>query len=766
MCWSSLPLSHAQPGTAAPEPAVEVLVLEVILNDQPLTPTRPVLRRAGRLLFNRADLRAWRLALPAQAALRYRGEEYDDLGPAAESAGALDEGTQTARLTLPAQAFEASRLSAAADGPPLLSPAVPGAFLNYELAVERSRRGSSHGALVEGVVTADWGLASTSAVLGRPGGEGPGSLRLDSALRRDDPQQMTRLTVGDAITQNVGWSTPMRFGGVQFGTDFGLRPGFVRYPTPSLAGGSGLPSTLEAYVNDTLRYQGRVDAGPFALDNVPVLTGAGEMRFVVRDALGVQRSVVTPYYVSSALLRPGLSEWSVELGWNRRNYALASFDYGKPFAAGTWRRGLDPTTTVEIHGQANARGRTAGAGVLWVWAPWGEFGLHGAASDGTQGRGSLWRASFAHIAPGWSVSASRQAASRGFMQLAWQEARSHVRTQDQLFAGVALGQWGSVGAGFTGMRYDTGEAVRVVSLNWSIAVGSRGFLNTYLARTHTPAGRTTTAGLTLSFAFGERGSASVGVQQQNGRHSVLADVQQTPPPDRGVGWRVSASRGETDRSHAEWTWRTPAATLVAQAADVEGSTHARLLASGSLGLAGGTWFAANRSDDAYALVTVPGAAGITVLRENQPVAVTDAGGRAFVPGLRAYEPNRLAIDHTQLPIGAGLSEDTQVVVPRFKGVARATFEVRRALRRLLVLHDPHGMPMPPGTELADELAQTTLLVGYGGQVELEDPRPGQRWHAGWQGRRCAFTLPADIREDDGTTPPTLRCEVAPQHTPP
>ncbi len=740
--WLGLRVACAQ--TAPVEPAdVQPAILDVRINGLTQPAPRPLLRRGTQLLASEPDFAAWRLVRPATAALRREGTDYYDLRALPGAQLQLDEGAQRVDLSVPAEAFTIGTVHAHAGDRPPLSASAFGAFLNYDLALQHDREGTRASGYFDAAASADWGMVGTSVVAGQSAFGGRGTTRLDSYFRRDDPARLTRLTVGDTVTQAAAWSTPFRFGGVQFGTRFGLQPGFISYPMPSLRGGAAVPSAVEVYVNDTLRYQRRVDAGPFAISDVPVLTGAGEMRFAVTDALGVQRMVTTPYYVSSNLLRAGLSDYSLEAGWTRLRYGERSFDYGPPFVAGTWRHGVNDSVTVEARGEASARSQTAGAGVTWVWGTLGELSLHGAASrskDGDSGR--LWRAAYTRTSDEWNFSVSRQVASRGFTQIAWQDSPVHTDAQTQLFAGRSLGRYGTLGASHTRLRYNTGEHIDVTTASWSIGIGGNAWLGTSVAHTRQDGKPSiTSVGVSLTFTPGERQHATLSVQRQKpGGHSAVAEWVQQPPGDTGWGYRLRAADGENARSEAGVDLRGRYGLLAAEAARAQGQTAVRVRASGAVGLAGGVAFATRPSDDAFALVTVPGAAGVKVYRENQPWTTTDSEGRAVVSGLRAYEPNHISIDNGDLPIEAQVRSDVLRVVPRYKGVAQASFDIARDVMANVTVLLPDGSPLPPGIDVMRPARGTSLLSGFNGLVSVDDPQPNERFEARWKNGHCRFTL--------------------------
>ena len=119
---------------------------------------------------------------------------------------------------------------------------------------------------------------------------------LESTWTRDKPMQLTRLRFGDAISGASSWGGAVRFGGVQWATDFSLQPGFVTSPRPGISGEAALPSTVELYVDNLLRMRREVPSGPFSIQDLPVINGQGDARLVVRDILGREQVITQPFF--------------------------------------------------------------------------------------------------------------------------------------------------------------------------------------------------------------------------------------------------------------------------------------------------------------------------------------------------------------------------------------------------------------------------------------------------------------------------------------
>ena len=63
-----------------------------------------------------------------------------------------------------------------------------------------------------------------------------------------------------------------------------------------MSGEAVLPSTVDLYVDNELRMRREVPSGPFSIQDLPVMTGQGDARLVVRDILGREQVITQPFY--------------------------------------------------------------------------------------------------------------------------------------------------------------------------------------------------------------------------------------------------------------------------------------------------------------------------------------------------------------------------------------------------------------------------------------------------------------------------------------
>jgi outer membrane usher protein len=234
-----------------------------------------------------------------------------------------------------------------------------GVLLNYNLFAQ-SVGGAVAGSAELRYFDRHGTLTSTGSAILR--GERRGYTRYDTSWVRPFQDRLSILQLGDTVAPALGWTRALRLGGVEWRRNFELRPDLVTYPVASLAGSAVVPSSVDLYVNNVRQFSTEVPTGPFVIDQVAGLNGAGQATLVTRDALGRQVSTTLPLYVDTRLLARGLNDYAVSLGALRRDYGQHSFSYGSPAAIASWRHGWRDTVTLEGHAEAGPGLGLLGAG--------------------------------------------------------------------------------------------------------------------------------------------------------------------------------------------------------------------------------------------------------------------------------------------------------------------------------------------------------------------------------------------------------------------
>ncbi|MBB3586804.1 outer membrane usher protein FimD/PapC [Sphingomonas sp. BK481] len=303
-------------GQAAAPADLRLALLAIRINgiDQP-DPVW-VLYDADALYVTGDAARAWRLVLKEDDTRLFEGETYLRLDTAEGLVAGLDDATQTLSITAPAALFMPSSalLSGRTDGP--MTRSGIGGFLNYDLSAQTASGASSLDGLFELGAFSGAGTMGTGFIAGTGNsGDGRRSLvRLDTNWTIDDPARLRSLRIGDGVTRGSTGTGALRFAGLQLATNFATQPGYLTMALPTLNGSAAVPSVVDLYVNNILQNRQTVASGPFALTDVPVVNGSGDIQLVVRDALGRETRVTQSYYAAPQILRRGLHDFSYEIG--------------------------------------------------------------------------------------------------------------------------------------------------------------------------------------------------------------------------------------------------------------------------------------------------------------------------------------------------------------------------------------------------------------------------------------------------------------------
>ncbi|WP_041472500.1 hypothetical protein [Rickettsia rickettsii] len=111
--------------------------------------------------------------------------------------------------------------------------------------------------------------------------------RLDTNWTYENVDKMTNWWVGDnSITKVSSWSNSTRFAGIQYTTNFAVRPNLVTYPLLDFRGKSELPGSIEIFSNSIPIYNAKAHMGDFDITNIPVITGRGDLIVKTQDING------------------------------------------------------------------------------------------------------------------------------------------------------------------------------------------------------------------------------------------------------------------------------------------------------------------------------------------------------------------------------------------------------------------------------------------------------------------------------------------------
>lgn len=622
-----------------------------------------------------------------------------------------------------------------------------GAVLNYLLFgttnadlrnfFSQSYQRSALSAALDGRVFTPYGVLSQSFIASATPEALFGSIRLDTTWTYSDTRTLLTYQAGDFISGGLAWTRPVRLGGFQIQRTFALRPDLVTMPVPQVTGSAVVPSTIDVYLNNVRTFSRDIPAGPFQINNLPMVSGAGTQRIVIRDAQG--REIVTnqPFYASPLLLRPGLFDFSIEAGYRRLYYGIQSNDYDPDIvASSSLRYGLSNTLTVEAHAEGGAKLMNGGIGANVPLLHFGMASLAFAGSADDTGTGLQYAASVELGFKNINFFARSQRATVGYSDIASVYARPLLPLDgiklaslkppsalDQVALTFPLGFNRSVMTlSFTHVQDFTNGRSRILGATYNrpFLFGASLFATVFKDLDGEKA-----FGLFagLSRSFGDISASTNVARGPTGTTAGFDLVKTQPNLDGTYGWRLTDYEGNTPYRSAAISYRAPFARIQATADQFGSDTRAAAEVEGAIAFAGGSVFFTKHIHDAFAVVNA-GVPGVEVFYENRPVGKTGWNGRLLVPDLRAYQNNILAIDPKNLPLDADIRSTKEIVVPALRSGIVVDFGVAaRAQNALLTLRDRTGSHVSAGSQGKLEATGETFVIGYDGKAYLRGLKP-------------------------------------------
>lgn len=518
-------------------------------------------------------------------------------------------------------------------------------------------------------------------------------------------------------------------GGIRIARDYELNPNLVTYPLPEFYGESALPGSVDLIINNQLRWRDQVSSGPFQINMVPYMSGAGVAQVVTTNAQGQQIRQAVNFYVTNELLAPKMMDYDITLGLERKNFGLASNDYeNDPLISASIRYGASRYVTPQFLMQAGDGLYLGGAGFTFLAGSLGVFDIAAAASNYNTAQGVSENGNQASIAYDYSykkigINANylrrygryRDLGSLGNQALA----ASLPDVQMQIAFSLHDNKYGSFNLGYFRIVNKQTENRSVINFSWShyYAKDITTFLNISRTLFDRPEN---SVSFTVSIPFGVRGQASDSARRdaQGDWHNQL-QVMSNAPYNGGLGWGISVDDSSEQNRYATADWRTKYSELSLSAYHSSNQVQYTGALNGALVFMEKNVYATRFVTDSFALVETE-QGNIPVMIGHQLVGRTDAQGKLLVPDLDSYLENRLSIDPMFLPANAIVDSIEQLVTPRRKGGIHVKFPIVFAQSALARVVTPDQQPLPAGAILADKNSDKNFTTGWDGDVYIEN----------------------------------------------
>ena len=595
----------------------------------------------------------------------------------------------------------------------------------------------------------------------------------------DDRERLVRWLVGDRFDSTGPLGGSANLGGFSVSREFGLDPYFVRFPTVGLSGAVLTRSVAEVYVNGQLLRREFLPPGPFELRNLPAPVGSGIAEVILRDAFGRQQVISSPFYFTSSLLRAGVQEWSYDLGFRREQQSTGLGEYGPWAALGRHRVGVtdDLTVGARLEGGADL---VSGGPIATLRLPVGvvELTVAGSRSDTEDG----WAGSLAYnyasrlFSVGWAL----RTFSEHYVTTSLKAPEDRPRLEATALVGFPITARSTVTLQYTHTDFrDAGPQERV-SASVSARLTGRASLFVTASHTRQPQQKPDTSVFTgLTYFLGDSTTATASHEVSRHQNTTAVEAQRSLPLGTGLGYRVRAVRAEQDlpqeegrsggstvdyQGLADLQYQSQYGFYEASYERINGRNSSMLTAAAGLVAIGGGVHLSRPVQDGYALVNVPGVAGVRASLNNQEVGRTDSRGRLLVPNLLPYYGNRLGISDQDIPIDYSIAVTDRLVAPPVKGGSVVTFPARRVQAFVgAVVVETGGRTVTPAYGQLTVTAEGQTYespIGRDGEFYLENlPRGRHAAVVDHKDALCRFTLETPVSAASLVDIGTVRCIV-------
>jgi outer membrane usher protein len=630
-----------------------------------------------------------------------------------------------------------------------------GAYVNYTLGVSTpfsSQDGQATASLlgsVDNVLFSPWGLLISQLGVQLPpvpGSDQPAVARLSTTYEYDDVTAPRAIRLGDVITAPPGWARSNLMGGFQIESDYDLQPETITFPTPQIGSNLSVPSTVSLLVNNAQAYNGNLNAGPFSLVGIPVVTGLNSIVVQTRSPSGQVTTQTVPFYISSTMLKSGLTTYAASIGYLRQNYGTLQDGYSIPATDDTVSHGFSDKYTGTFHLEASPSLALLG-GTIETSGLLGDLSLSLAASTHQGSLGTLASANYTRSGNRLSLAAGATIASPGYFDLAAENGAPFPRLNWYVSMTYSLpDQVGTLNAAYTAqistptsatdndspynyssynLRYQvlTGNSrFFVLSYNKTFLANCSFDVSAFLGQSNTAAGTTNSEGINLSlnFPLGDtpRGSINFGAGS-----SMLPEYGQVfsalPTTQYGYGVQLQNQIGNYGSTYGLFQANTHLSDFSATVSRFDGQESAQLRANGSIAVLDGIHFS-SPTRSAFAVVDV-GYPNVPVSLFNQPVAKTAQNGEAFIPGLTPDYPNLISVDPKDLPLSTTFKTNSISVVPPLYGGTVARFPIKPITDVLIRITQADGtFPAPGSLIYLDGSNVPDTVIGYDGEAMIRN----------------------------------------------
>lgn len=715
--------------------ADETIIVTLTLNQQKKGDFFIILRDDGDYLLRADDLAAIGVQRLPQERIDVEGVPHISLRFLTGVEHHFDEATLTMELTAAPELLPKSTLDLApVRNPDVIYPRDNSIFLNY--GIDYSAGGDNFG--FEGLTVGNelgvrrHDLLLLTDTLYTESANDSRFVRLNTSLTYDDRKTLQRIIGGDLFAFSGDLGSGVQLGGLSVSKLYRINPYYIRYPLFNISGMASLPSDVELYVDGVKVHSQRFAPGEFELSNFQGSGGAENIEIVIRDALGREERIFSPFYFTDQILRRGLHEYSYNFGLLRREYGQESNNYADPAVSAFHRYGLTDALNLGLRGEAGNGLANFGFEAAMKTGSIGLLRLEGAGSEDDEGSGAAGLLSYDYYNRQFRGRLALQRFSNDFRTLGNTD-ETAVKRKLNLLAGLgyATPQLGSFGIDYIRTKNFQEAERETLSFSWSRRFWQRAFVNTTLRqmRQNETSYEVT---VNLTWSLDRNYSIAGAVRREEGTNIQSIEARRYIPSGEGTGWNLRGERTKTGEDQS-FLFNSVAQHNARHAilrgdfslnrSEMLTSENLRLSLAGALVHIGDTYAVTRPVTDSFALVSVGAADGVGVYVNGQTSGHTNRRGKVVIPDLSSYYDNQVSIEDKDIPLDYLMPRIRLNVSPPLRSGSCINFPLQKyqAFTGTLIVTGADG-PVPLAyaeLDLATPAGPVTFWTGEEGEFYLD-----------------------------------------------
>jgi outer membrane usher protein len=303
--------------------------------------------------------------------------------------------------------------------------------------------------------------------------------RLESRYTVKMSEAEEQLSIGDTVSSAGLWGSTVRYGGVQFGTRTAPNDDVLYSERLATSGMAVLPTAADALFASLSDNETVLSRQNLSLSGAPKFNDQNAVNFVARDSFGRSEAMSAPLVAQARLVDAGCSDFAVDLGKVREDYAFTSNEYGPLFANTTIACAAPLGFTIEGHGEYLADQVAAlGVGLARRVGAIGTASVAVASSDTEIGSGWLARVGFEHQSSLFNFAVRSRVQSREFREVGNLWVEDPIMRRNLASVGVNVGESASLAVAYAAQTTWQQERADILSLNQKLSVGRGSVLMT------------------------------------------------------------------------------------------------------------------------------------------------------------------------------------------------------------------------------------------------------------------------------------------------